>query len=212
MTTNPFWQYSLALYQRPGVANFCLNLQDGLHPTADRSAINPQAQSADPENEHANVNVLLFCCWVGRQGVELTQSDMPNLEASIATWHQDQVLPLRAARRALGSNDRNEGNKKNIEEQNKRELLARELEAEGKEQGLLFNWFQASHRARQSNNSQSNNEAGATLGNHPVADAIRHNLATYLLTRQLSPQQPTPLAEMLFEGNPLQGEAEQCPA
>mgnify|MGYP003387112190 CR=1 FL=1 len=205
MTTNPFWQYSLALYQRPGVADFCLNLQDGLHP----SAISPQAPSADPGNEHANVNVLLFCCWVGRQGVELTQSDMNSLQTSIATWHQDQVLPLRAARRALGSNDGNEGNKQDIEAQNKRELLARELEAERKEQDLLFDWFQAIHQARQSKNSQSNNEAGEALDNHPVADAIQHNLITYLLTRQLSPQQPTPLAEILFEGNPLQGEAEQ---
>ena len=208
MTTNPFWQYSLALYQRPGVAGFCLNLQDGLHPCADRSAISPQAPSADPGNEHANVNVLLFCCWAGRQGVKLTQSNMRSLEASIATWHQDQVLPLRAARRALGSND---GTKKGVEEQNKRELLARELEAERKEQDLLFNWFQAIHQANQSKNSQSNNEAGTTLDNHPTADAIQHNLTTYLLTRQLSPQQPTPLAEILFEGNPLQGEAEQCP-
>ena len=202
MTTNPFWQYSLALYQRPGVADFCLNLQDGLHPSADRSAISPQAPSADPGNEHANVNVLLFCCWAGRQGVKLTQSNMRSLEASIATWHQDQVLPLRAARRALGSN---EGTKKSIEEQNKRELLARELEAERKEQDLLFDWFQAIHQAR-----QSNNETGAAIDKNLAAHAIQHNLTTYLLTRQLLPQ-PTPLAEILFEGNPLQGEAEQCP-
>ncbi len=78
---NPFWDFSLAVYGREGVAAACLALQD---------------------RRHADVNVLLFCCWVAASGRGVL--DAAGIETALALvrpWQDEVVAPLRSARKRL---------------------------------------------------------------------------------------------------------------
>lgn len=77
---NPFWDFSLTVYVRPGVADACLALQDRLG---------------------LDVNLLLFCCWTGSQGRRLDSVEMARLMAAVEDWQRSIVGPLRAVRRRL---------------------------------------------------------------------------------------------------------------
>lgn len=77
---NPFWDFSLAVYHRPGVAEACLALQDRLG---------------------LDVNLLLFCCWAGSEGRRLDAEDIARLLGSVGDWQQSVVGPLRGVRRRL---------------------------------------------------------------------------------------------------------------
>lgn len=78
---HPFWNFSLELYAGEGVAEACLDLQD---------------------RRGCDVNVLLFCCWLGASGRPTLTADRLRaiLEASEA-WQGEVVKPLRAVRRLL---------------------------------------------------------------------------------------------------------------
>lgn len=77
---HPLWQFSLDVYAMPGVQAECLLLQD--------------AHGID-------VNVLLYCTWVGACGRRsLTSQDIVRAREAVAAWQSDVVQPLRAARRA----------------------------------------------------------------------------------------------------------------
>ena len=77
---NPFWQFSLAVHGAPGVDGECLTLQD----------------------QHGiDVDVLLFCVWVARQGILLTDDNMAAIEARVQPWRDTAIAPLRAARRGI---------------------------------------------------------------------------------------------------------------
>jgi uncharacterized protein (TIGR02444 family) len=78
--TNPFWDYSWAVYHECGVARACLDLQ---------------------AREGLNVNILLFCCWAGRHGHSLTAAQLHLLRDAVAAWQREVVGPLRAVRRWL---------------------------------------------------------------------------------------------------------------
>ena len=77
---NPFWRFSLAVHGAPGVDAECLALQD-------QSGI--------------DVDVLLFCVWVGTQGIVLTGANMAAIEALVQPWRDTAIAPLRAARRGI---------------------------------------------------------------------------------------------------------------
>jgi uncharacterized protein (TIGR02444 family) len=76
-----FWRFSLALYARPGVAPACLVLQD----------------------QHGrDVNLMLFCCWLGASGRgRLDRDALDAADRSVTGWRHDVVEPLRTARRAI---------------------------------------------------------------------------------------------------------------
>lgn len=76
-----FWRFSLAIYARPGVAPACLALQD----------------------EHGrDVNVMLFCCWLGASGRgRLDRAGLEAADRAVAGWRRQVVEPFRAARRAI---------------------------------------------------------------------------------------------------------------
>ena len=74
---NPLWQYALAVYGRPGVAPELLRLQD--------------------ENG-CDVLWLLTALWLGERGVALTTADLT--QPGYSACREDQILPLRAERRA----------------------------------------------------------------------------------------------------------------
>lgn len=77
----PFWNFSLAFYGRPGVSAACLALQDG---------------------HGQDVNLLLYACWIGLSGRgRLTSGDLARAAEVSDPWRRGVIEPLRAARRAL---------------------------------------------------------------------------------------------------------------
>jgi uncharacterized protein (TIGR02444 family) len=75
-----FWTFTLALYGRPGVAPALIGLQDRLG---------------------LDVNMLLYCCWIGSAGCALTVAELAAVEAAVEPWQADVVRPLRSLRRRL---------------------------------------------------------------------------------------------------------------
>src|SRR4051812_1442286 len=75
------WRFALAVYQKPGVSDACLLLQD-LH--------------------GCNVPLLLFAAWAGAErGIALTADEVAAANKAVAAWHGEVVEPLRAVRRRL---------------------------------------------------------------------------------------------------------------
>jgi uncharacterized protein (TIGR02444 family) len=78
---NPCWDFALLNYRRDGVGDACLALQ---------------------ESHGIDVNVLLFCCWLGESGRgALTTEEMTRALALVDPWHQAVVRQLRAVRTGL---------------------------------------------------------------------------------------------------------------
>jgi uncharacterized protein (TIGR02444 family) len=142
---NPFWRFSLGVYAAPGVADECLALQD---------------------TRGIDVNVLLFCAWLGAQGIIVNTDDLAAIEVRVRPWRQSAVQPLRAARRSVRSlpdaaDDAIAALRKDV--------AALELRAERIEQAMLFSLA-------------PNATATTTAG-----EAIRRNVAALL-----GPDVPTP--------------------
>lgn len=117
MSGNPFWDFSLAVYARDGVAPACLSLQDRLG---------------------VDVNILLYFCWIGIQhGTALNADTARQLIGRVSGWKTHVVEPLRGVRRALKSNLEDvppEGR-----ETLRLALKKAELQAERLEQDMLVN-------------------------------------------------------------------------
>jgi len=78
---HPFWNFSLELYGGEGVAEACLDLQ---------------------ERRGCDVNILLFCCWLGASGrPTLTADRLRTILSASAAWQAEVVKPLREIRRRL---------------------------------------------------------------------------------------------------------------
>ena len=117
--SNPFWMFSLAVYESPGVAAECLALQDKLG---------------------IDVNMLLFCAYLGAVERTILSSDQINdIQHVIQEWHEGVVRPLRAARRHLKIFDEQAHDAKIAALR----IAAKtaELESERVEQCLLWSWF-----------------------------------------------------------------------
>ena len=79
MQPHQFWDFSLDIYRKPGVADACLFVQDryGL-----------------------NVNFVLFCVWVADCGSgALSTADIATAMRRIMDWEKHIVRPLREIRR-----------------------------------------------------------------------------------------------------------------
>ena len=76
----PFWDYSLELYRRPGVEEACLELQ---------------------RRHGLDVNLLLLCCWLGARGIALDRAALARAELAVRAWQVEVVRPLRAVRRRV---------------------------------------------------------------------------------------------------------------
>lgn len=74
------WDFSLSHYARPGVAETCLQLQDG---------------------HGANVNLLLWCVWLEQRGLMLDEVRLHNAQQRIHSWDEHYVIPLRHLRRRM---------------------------------------------------------------------------------------------------------------
>jgi uncharacterized protein (TIGR02444 family) len=78
---HPFWNFSLELYAGEGVAEACLDLQD---------------------RRGCDVNILLFCCWLGASGrPTLTADRLRVILKASEGWQAGVVRPLREVRRLL---------------------------------------------------------------------------------------------------------------
>jgi len=78
---HPFWNFSLELYSGEGVAEACLDLQ---------------------ERRGCDVNILLFCCWLGASGrPTLTAERLRAILAVSDAWQTEVLRPLRRVRRLL---------------------------------------------------------------------------------------------------------------
>ena len=113
MSGEPFWDFSLAFYAKPGASAACLALQDEFG---------------------ADVDMVLFALWSARRGCGLGAAELDAVDAAIAVWRQSVVQPIRAARRACrpgppGAPDAAEALRK--------QLLGAELAAERLQQGAM---------------------------------------------------------------------------
>ena len=76
-----FWDFSLEVYAADGVAPACLELQ---------------------ERRGVDVNLLLYCCWLGRREATPAATDrVQALAGAVETWHDAVVRQLRAVRKRL---------------------------------------------------------------------------------------------------------------
>ena len=79
----PHWAFALDLYQRPGVTEACLLLQD---------------------TAGADVTLLLFVLFVAeKHRAVLAPADLASLDAAIAPWREEVIRPLRSLRRCMKS-------------------------------------------------------------------------------------------------------------
>ena len=78
---HPFWDYSIRVYRTDGVPAACLVLQ---------------------EKHQIDVNVMLFCSWVGHSGHGVMNGDeLTRTLDAVSQWHDDIVRALRAVRQHL---------------------------------------------------------------------------------------------------------------
>jgi uncharacterized protein (TIGR02444 family) len=76
-----FWDFSLALYGKPGVAPACLALQ---------------------ERHGVDVNALMFCVWLAESGRgPVPRAALDAAFAAVAAWHHQVVRTLRPLRQRL---------------------------------------------------------------------------------------------------------------
>ncbi len=109
-----FWTFTLAVYERPGVAPACLGLQD---------------------RHGLDVNLLLFCGWAAARGLALDPHTLRAAEEAVASWRNQVVKPLRGLRRRLKRDL--PGFPADAVAALRRRILEVELEAEKLEQGRL---------------------------------------------------------------------------
>src|SRR5688572_26833194 len=84
-TQQGLWDFAVRLYDRVDVSQACLALQEG---------------------SGANIPVLLFGAWLGRQSKELDAESIARVCVDVAPWHEQVVQPLRQLRRILKTGPR----------------------------------------------------------------------------------------------------------
>jgi len=115
-----FWDFSLRFYAQPGVAEACLELQDGAG---------------------ADVNVMLYLLFVASHGRRLDDADIAALDAAVANWRDQVVRPLRAIR--LHLKNVTDGPARDATERLRQEIKRSELAAERIQQHRIEREFPA---------------------------------------------------------------------
>lgn len=112
-----FWAFSLRVYARPAVPAACLALQD--------------AHGLD-------VNLLLYCCWLGTRGTGLDSAALAAAMEFTGPWTERVVRPLRDARTWMKrDNDARARLAPDVYTKLRESIKAVELEAERLEQLAL---------------------------------------------------------------------------
>jgi uncharacterized protein (TIGR02444 family) len=132
---NPFWDFSIVLYRKPGVAEACIALQERLG---------------------IDVNLLLYFAWLGSEGRALSQSEAAAVVAHVTAWHDEVVRPLRALRTDLKGNTK--GAPPPVAERLRAQIKSAELNAERIEQEMLYALPRAERSAPGKSPARSNIE------------------------------------------------------
>ena len=74
------WDFCLVIYGLPAIEQMCLRLQD---------------------QGGANVNIVLWLCWLADRGIPVDQQQLDLALQKLASWHEDVVAPLRQLRRLI---------------------------------------------------------------------------------------------------------------
>ena len=113
---NPFWDFSLEYYGRVGVAERLITLQ---------------------ENLEADVNIMLYCCWVAYLGAPgLTETQIAYVVSLVNHWQKEIVTPLRTLRSKLKIDS--SGGLRPWSDKIRRKIKTVELEAERLEQLMIY--------------------------------------------------------------------------
>lgn len=107
------WDFSLQLYQQPGVEPLCLSLQDGWG---------------------GDVNILLWLRWLEQEGLAINDTRLRLAQAYIAPWRSEIVEPLRRMRQHI---KRHYGTSDRTIEASRQAIKAAELQAEQAAQARL---------------------------------------------------------------------------
>ena len=111
----PFWNYSVAVYDRADVASVCLTLQDRFR---------------------LDVNLILLCCWLGSRGIILDHAKATRAIDIAEEWASPVIGPIRAVRRHLKKTTTDE-----FILQLRTQISALELEVEKIQQYRLYKSF-----------------------------------------------------------------------
>ena len=113
---NPFWDFSIAVYRHPGIADACIALQEKLG---------------------IDVNVLLYFAWLGSaHGCTLGADQIAAVVDYASGWHDGVVRPLRALRTAMKGDAK--GAPAAAAERLRAQIKSAELNAERIEQEMLY--------------------------------------------------------------------------
>ena len=77
MSAEGFWDFSVRTYRTPGVPDACLSLQN---------------------DYGADVNMLLYCCWIGVYAGQFDRELFDSASEFSSAWAGKVVVPLRSAR------------------------------------------------------------------------------------------------------------------
>ena len=129
-----FWNFSVDLYAREGVADACLRLQD---------------------SHGLDVNLVLFCCWFGQTRGELPEATLTQALAFSSSWRQFVVQPLRDTRKwmKLPANPAAEG-LESLYETLRERIKLDELAAEKYQQQVLENMIDSTPNPPQAEGSK----------------------------------------------------------
>jgi|GEM_PF-1110462 len=76
------WDYAVKVYSFKEIEDICLSLQD---------------------EYHANIDMILWCCWLDAEGIKLSTSIMDEVLINIDSVNQSTLIKLRGIRRTLDS-------------------------------------------------------------------------------------------------------------
>ena len=113
---NPFWDFSLKFYNQNNIASSCIALQD---------------------NVGADVNILLYCCWVASEGAAVIKpAEFNEIIEALEPWQSSVVQALRQIRRDMKRHKMLSLGK--MSEDLRQSIKVCELESEKLEQVILY--------------------------------------------------------------------------
>lgn len=140
ITSESFWEFSLAFYAQPDIQQACLNLQN---------------------TQHADVNILLFLLYLARHKKQLSKASIQSIEYDIKAWREEIIQPIRHIRRQL--KQRHYALTQVQQEQFRQSVMTLELESERLEQIQLESMDFPSSTAPATQAAQNNLKHYATL-------------------------------------------------
>jgi uncharacterized protein (TIGR02444 family) len=113
---NRFWEFSLKFYSREDVSSSCLTLQN---------------------NFGADVNILIYCCWMAVEGAEkISCTELVEIITILEPWQSKVVTVLREIRTSMKQDKLL--NLGALSEELRKAVKKCELESEKIEQNILY--------------------------------------------------------------------------